>query len=352
MKIAFDQSPLFNENKNRGVGKYTYFLKLFLEKTTDLTLISFKNDEKIPSCDLVHYPYYDPFFLTLPLIKRYPTVVTIHDLVPLIFPEEFPRGLKGELKWQIQKQSLKSVKAIITDSENSKKDIIKFTGINSDKIHVVYLAPLLTNIKITEQEIKDFKVKRHLPDKFLLYVGDINFNKNLPNLFKALQINNCHCEERGDEAICLVLVGQSFLNNKLPEKTQLDNLAGNLLINDRLIKLGGLTDKEIKILYQLASIYIQPSFYEGFGLPVMEAMSSGCPVVCSDRGSLPEIGGNAVLYINPDNLQSIADGIVKILHLDDRSRQYIIEKGKIQASKFTWDNTIQQTIEIYKNIIK
>lgn len=379
MNIAFDTTPLYNNNKNRGVGKYTQKLVEELNKINSSTnprpdlgpiqIIPFHKPGPIPPCDIIHYPYFDPFFLTLPLIKRYPTVVTIHDLIPLIFPKEFPIGLKGELKWQIQKQSLKSVKAIITDSENSKKDIIKFTGINSDKIHVVYLAPLLTDIKITEQEIKDFKAKRHLPDKFLLYVGDINYNKNIPNLYRAINILNHHClpaqagKKRSEEVepqrnpaiggtISLVLVGNSFFNDSLPEKKQLDELENNLNIGKSLIKLGSLTDKEIKILYNLATAYIQPSFYEGFGLPVIEAMSLGCPVICSDRASLPEVGGDAVLYINPQDPQNIAEGIEKILRLNEPERKVIIEKGKTQAQKFTWSKTAINTIRVYNEVLK
>jgi len=346
MNLAFDTSPLSNANKNRGVGKYTQNLLNGLKKAEGIKVNEFQKGQRIPSCDLVHYPYFDPFFLTLPLIKKTPTVVTVHDLIPLVFPEKFPKGLKGELKWQIQRQSLKGCQAIITDSECSKKDITKFTGISSQKIHVVYLAPMLTEIQISEEEINEFKNKFHLPEKFILYIGDINFNKNIPNLYKALNIFNCHCER--SEAICLVLVGNSFTNNSLSEKKELDNLANQLEINNSLIKLGSLTDKEIKILYQLAAVYVQPSLYEGFGLPVIEALSSGCPVVCSDRGSLPEIGGDAVKYINPDNPQNIADAIRKIFSLDDKSRQCIIERGKSQAAKFTWEKTVEKTIDVYE----
>lgn len=343
MNIAFDASPLSNANKNRGVGKYTEMLLSGLRKLSEVNVREFRNGQPIPPCDLVHYPYFDPFFLTLPLFKKYPTVVTIHDLIPLHFPKEFPRGVKGDLKWQIQKQSLKSVKVIITDSECSKRDIIKFTKISPQKIHVVYLAPLFSEINISENEIRNFKQKYSLPDKFLLYIGDINYHKNIPNLYRALGLLK--------EKIKIVLVGNSFLNNSLPEKKQLDKLATDLKIENKLLKLGALTDKEIKILYLLVSAYIQPSLYEGFGLPVVEAMSSGCPVVCSDRGSLPEVAGDAVIYINPDNPQSIAFGIEKILCLDEKSRQDIIEKGKTQSSKFSWTKTVQQTVEIYKKYI-
>jgi len=342
MNISFDVSPLTNNNKNRGIGKYTQNLLKELKKAENITITEFSQGYSIPPCDLVHYPYFDPFFLTLPIIKKYPTIVTIHDLIPLIFPKKFPKGLKGEIKWLIQKTSLKSVKAVITDSQASKKDIVKYTGFNPEHIYVVYLAPMLTDISINPEEINDLKNKYHLPNKFLLYIGDINYNKNVPNLYEAINILN--------SSMSLVLIGNSFLNISLSEKKQLDQLAKNLNIESRLLKLGGLTDKEIKAIYQLATAYIQPSLYEGFGLPVIEALSLGCPVVCSRGGSLPEVAGEAVIYIDPHRPQNISEGIERVLRLDDISRQEFLVKGKAQASKFSWTNTVNRTIDVYNRL--
>src|SRR4030066_391797 len=131
MKIALDISPLGSRHKFRGTGSYTQSLKNALIKYfPQYEYISFiKLPKKFKSADLIHFPYFDPFFLTLPMMRKLPTVVTVHDLIPLLFPQNFPAGFKGKIKWQIQKNILKRVNAVITDSESSKKDIVRLTGI-------------------------------------------------------------------------------------------------------------------------------------------------------------------------------------------------------------------------------
>src|SRR5690606_743268 len=142
--------------------------------------------------DIIHYPYFDPFFLTLPLKKRVKTIVTVHDLTPLVFPDAFPAGIKGKLSWQVQKYSLKSASAIIADSEASKKDIIRLTGIDSNKIHVVYLAAgeEFERLQLSDTRNKELRKKYKLPENFLLYVGDVTWNKNLPRLLDAIEEAN------------------------------------------------------------------------------------------------------------------------------------------------------------------
>src|ERR1035437_9648563 len=146
MKIAIDMSPLktgnFLQHRVRGTGFYLENLKRSLLKYYPKNeYIFFTRGEKLPKdVEVVHYPYFEPFFLTLPVFSKNKKIVTVHDLTPLVFPDHFKSGLKGNLKWQIQKLALKNADAIITDSESSKKDIVKFAGINSEKIKVVYLA--------------------------------------------------------------------------------------------------------------------------------------------------------------------------------------------------------------------
>src|SRR6185369_10508691 len=148
---------------------------------------SFFNTMQSPSreADVIHYPYFDPFFITLPLKKIKPTVVTVHDLIPLVFPDKFPSGVKGFIKWQIQKLSLLGVNRIITDSKASKADVSRITGYARSKIDSVYLAPDPTYQKVTDTKILD-EVKRtfSLPERFILNVSDVNWNKNIPGLLQ------------------------------------------------------------------------------------------------------------------------------------------------------------------------
>ena len=146
MNVAIDVSPLksghYLQHRVRGTGFYIQNLRLSLEKYYSENKYTYFNrgDLLDKNTDVVHYPYFEPFFLTLPILSKYKTVVTVHDLTPLVFPEHFKSGLKGALKWQIQKASLRNAVSIITDSESSKKDIVKYVGINESKIKVVYLA--------------------------------------------------------------------------------------------------------------------------------------------------------------------------------------------------------------------
>src|SRR5438046_3377790 len=142
MKIGIDISPLSSGHKVRGTGFYLQHLKDALEKYfPENKYAFFTSGEKIPEkIDLVHYPYFEPFLITLPFKKPHKLVVTILDLTPLVFPEHFPSGVKGRLKWQVQRMLVKQADAIITISLASKKDIIRFTGIPARKIHVTYLA--------------------------------------------------------------------------------------------------------------------------------------------------------------------------------------------------------------------
>src|SRR6266581_1905653 len=142
MKIAIDISPLQTGHKVRGVGFYLKNLKkTLLRYDTRNDYIFFAQDEKLDNkADLVHYPYFEPFFITLPFFSKQKRVVTVHDLTPIVFPEHFPAGIKGKFSWQVQKFNLQRSDGIITDSESSKKDIIRYVGAPESKIHVVYLA--------------------------------------------------------------------------------------------------------------------------------------------------------------------------------------------------------------------
>ena len=143
MHIAMDISPLETGHSGRGVGVYTKRLieaMQMYEKSHTVSLVTHQHD--IPeSCNIVHYPYFDPFFLTLPFFRKYPSVVTIHDVIPLLYPDKFPSGIKGSIRFQLQKLSLRGVRRVITDSKTSKRDIQTIIGRNPNSVDVVYLAP-------------------------------------------------------------------------------------------------------------------------------------------------------------------------------------------------------------------
>lgn len=347
MKIAIDISPLSSGHKIRGVGFYLKHLKNALEQNfSTISFSFFSKSEEIPQdVDIIHYPYFEPFFVTLPLAKKKPTVVTVHDLTPLVLSHLFPIGIKGRIKWEVQKRLLRSVDAIITDSENSKNDIARIVGYPKEKIHVVYLAAGEEFKRITNNQypISNIKKKYSLPEKFALYVGDVTPNKNLPRLVKAcIQAN-----------VPLVMVGKSLVAKEYdrsnPWNKDLVEVQRLVKENKSLISLGFVESEELVALYNLATVFVMPSLYEGFGLPVIEAMACGCPVIASTKGSLPEVAGEAALYVEAEDIENISDGIKKVMG-DNALQKKLSKKGLEQVEKFSWKKTAEQTVKVYETI--
>jgi glycosyltransferase involved in cell wall biosynthesis len=347
IKVAIDISPLESSHQFRGIGSYTKRLVAALEKVDEKNKYILINQQSAvinQQFDLIHYPYFDLFWLTLPFKKPKPTVVTVHDLIPLVFPDKFPKGIKGWLKYQIQRQSLRRAEAIITDSENSKRDIMKFIGFPQEKIYVVYLAAAeaFKPIKSTAR-LEQIKKKYYLPPSFVLYVGDVNYNKNILGLVKA-------CKKI---KIPLVIVGKEAVQEDFDQfhaenqpLVQLIELYGK---DNDVLRLGFVSEEDLTAIYNLAMVYCQPSFYEGFGLPVLEAMACGTPVVAAKTASLPEICGEAALMVDPKKTDEISLGIKRIID-DKMLRERLVKRGLTQVKKFSWEKTARETIKVYERI--
>lgn len=351
MKVAIDVTPLKSAHKNRGIGNYTNNLIENLKKDKTIQLQTFTNISEVKGVDLVHYPWFDFFFHKLPVIKRAPTVVTIHDVIPLIFKQNYPAGIKGRFNFFLQKLALSSCKSLITDSEVSKKDIIKYLKIEKDKINVVHLAADSNFRPLKENERLLTKRKYSLPDRFILYTGDANWVKNLPFL-----INGFKLLKKDFLDLKLVLVGGVFLKKldnidhpELESLKKVNELIIKLHLEEEVIRLGQVDTESLVGIYNSATVYIQPSLYEGFGLPVLEAMSCGTPVICSKEGSLPEIAGNAAIYFDPKNLNQFVTILVDLLK--DKALQSRLSKLALrEAIKYSWKKTARETIKIYLSL--
>ena len=291
--------------------------------------------------DLIHYPQWDYLSTEWPkLISKIPIILTIHDVIPLEFPDHYPRGIKGGFNLLLQKLALNRACAVITDSYASVKAIRTHLSVPHHKINLIYLAAAPHFKPITNKTtLENIKKKYSLPDKFVLYVGDINWNKNLPGLASACQRIN----------IPLVIVGkhaaginQMDLNH--PELSHLKNI-------DPFIALGFLPDDDLVAVYNLATVYCQASFAEGFGLPVLEAMACGTPVVCTNTHSLPEICQKAAAYFDPYDINDIAKTITNILN-NSSLRTVMKKQGLIQVAKYSWVNTARATLQVYKEVIQ
>lgn len=353
MKVAINTYPLHSAHKDRGIGHYTASLLNYLKKDKDLEIIEFINISEVKNADVVHYPWFDFFFHSLPIKKKFPTVVTIHDTTPLVFPKHYPLGIRGKLNLILQKISLKGCKQIISDSENSKKDIVKFFRIKESKIKVIPLAADSIFRPLKDTKLLHIKRKYKLPDNFLLYVGDANWVKNLPFLIRGFK----KLLEGDYKDLGLVLVGKVFLKNveninhpELESLKQVNRLIREFNLEEKVVRPGFIEDEDLVAFYNLATIYIQPSLYEGFGLSLLQALSCGTPVVSSDRGSLPEVCGNAAVYFDPTNLNQFRSIISEILQ--NKSLQNKLSKlGFKQSSKFSWEKVVAETKVVYKNAI-
>lgn len=343
MKIAIDVSPLSSGHRIRGVGFYlTHILQAFKKYYPQHQYLEFTQNPP-EEYDVIHYPYFDPFFLTLPVFGKSRTVVTVHDLTPLVLPNIFPIGLRGKVAWAIQKSALKRAKRIITDSISSKKDVEKLTGISASKINSVYLAAGDQFKKLEDAEKKSkIKTKYKLPNVFALYVGDATPNKNLPNLVKAILRTQ----------IPLIMVGKSLVDVSIDLSnvwTKDIKIVRELQTQhaSQIRLLGFVPDEDLVQLYNLATVLVMPSIYEGFGLPVIEAFACGCPVISSNKGSLGEIIGNAAFTVDPHNIESISDAIQKLVG-DKKLAKQLSQAGIQQSKEFSWKKTASETLKTYQ----
>ena len=350
MKVAIDTAPLQENSAHhiRGSGFYLRHLIDAISESDTVTLLPFVSQKEIPSdADLVHFPYFEPFFLTLPHMRSYKTVVTVHDLTPIVFSKHFPVGIKGALKWQVQKYALSSVEAIITDSHSSKNDIVRITGVNPDKVFVIPLAAAghFKKLPMNSAEKDLLRRKYALPDRFVLYVGDVTWNKNLPRLIKAVK----------KLQVPLLLAGKALTETDFDrdnawnrDRVEVERLVA---ASENIRLLGFVPDEDLVALYNLATVFAMPSIYEGFGLPILEAMSCGVPVVAAKAGSLPEVGGDAAMYVDPYNEDEIASAMQKLFS-DGRLRESLSKKGIEQAKNFSWRTTAAMTGDVYQHVVK
>lgn len=288
--------------------------------------------------NIFHSPAY-----VCPLIKTCPTVVTIHDMAYLLYPEKFVSAYRNYLKFWIPICTL-SVDKIITDSQCSKKDIVRLLKIPENKVEVVYLGKSKEFMPIKDISIiNELKEKYKLYNDFILYVGTIEPRKNISGLIRAYRTLK---DLYPDFAYKLVIGGE-----KGWLYSDIFNLVKKLSLLNDVIFLGFIPNNELPVLYNAAKVFVYPSLYEGFGLPVLEAMACGTPVVTSNTSSLPEIVGDAGILVDPLDDKALAQAINRIL-IDSEFRNNLISKGKERAKLFSWEKTAERTMEVYKKILK
>jgi glycosyltransferase involved in cell wall biosynthesis len=286
--------------------------------------------------DLIHCPMH-----VIPLMKasKLKTVATVHDLANFKFPQ-FYTNSKQKYLTTLTKLSAKRADHLIAVSQNTKQDLIELLGIEESKISVVHNGLNLDSPPLNEDEFQKFKQKHALPNKYLLFVGTLEPRKNIEGLLDAL----IHLAQQKSKTYPLVIAGpKGWLYENIEKKIKKYQEISRVIIT------GYLQDPELVSLYQNAHLFIYPSFYEGFGFPVLEAMANSAPVICSNNSSLPEVGGKAVAYIDPKSPENIAENIENLFH-NENERKKMITAGLAQAKKFSWEKAAEETFKIYRKI--
>ena len=267
----------------------------------------------------------------------YASVVTVHDLVAFLFPETIPRKYAVYMRWLLTRV-VKRADRIISVSYNTKEDLVRILGVDPEKITVVHEAaqPQFRPIK-DENKLEQVRRRYGIPGPFIYHVGNIEPRKNLVRLVKAFML----ARQRLHSPVRLVITGQKgWLTGKLFRSL------GGLELGDHVIFTGYVPHQELPLLMNAARAFVFPSLYEGFGLPVLEAMSCGTPVVTSNISSLPEIVGRAAVLVDPNDLDSIAEGMVRVLE-DEGLRWKLSAEGLVQARRFSWDKAAQETLRVF-----
>jgi len=332
--FASSENKAFYETENKHfqvtdiglMGKNKFSRIIWEQLVLPFKLISLKADI-----------LFSPGFVC-PFIKPIKYVTVIHDMTFFSHPQVHTFFKKIYFPIMI-KHSLKNSEKIISVSYNTKKEIMKYSNIQENNIIVTHLSAN----KFPQNKVSDEKEllaeKYKIQTEYLLFVGMIEPRKNITLIIEALG-------KISDKKIKLVVVGKKgWMVDELFEMIKLKG------IEDRIIFTGFIDDDELEIFYKNAKVFLYPSLYEGFGIPVLEAMSAGCPVITSNISSLPEVAGDAAILINPQKQSELTDSINRLLE-NSKLRTELITKGFENVKKFSWEKTAEQTLKVFENISK
>jgi len=285
---------------------------------------------------LYHAPHY-----VLPPLVRCRSVVTIHDCIHLMFPQYLPNRLALRYARTAISMAARRATRVLTVSESSKRDILRFVDTQSDKIAVIYNAyDERFGVEPREEDVVRVRERYQLHDEFVLYAGNVKPHKNLERLIVAFDL----VRKRGLDHLKLVLIGDD-----ISRYAALRRAVHRHQLHKHVRFLGYLPEETLAVMYRLAGLFVFPSLYEGFGLPPLEAMASGTPVVTSNVSSLPEVAGDAAILVDPHSPHAIADGIHRLL-TDEELRRDLRLKGLARARQFSWEEAVRRVRAIYQEV--
>ena len=283
----------------------------------------------------------------IPLRYKGKFCVTTHDLAIYRNPDLFPPSQGFSIKY-IVPRSIHRAKKVIAVSESTKKDVQEFFGVDSKNIKVIYEGVDHNRFFVSSQRADQsdyIKKKYKIRNKFLLFVGTLEPRKNLIRLLEAFYRLLADRPEYKEQYQLVLAGAKGWLYDSIFDEVKNRRLGNNVLFP------GYVTSKDLPLLYQQATLFIYPSLYEGFGLPVLEAMSSGTPVITSAVSAMPEIAGPGALLVDPQDTEEITKSMREFLE-DKEIRKSYSEKGKKQAHKFSWQKCARETMEVYREVAK
>lgn len=291
--------------------------------------------------DLLHVPYFAP-----PFFSRVPTVITIHDVIPLLLPAYRPVG-KVRAYMSLVARAARRSTMVITVSQHAKQEIMQTLHIPAERIRVIYQAAGDEYRPISDPTVlESVRARYGLGKRYIFYLGGLDERKNVPQLVRAFA---CLQAKLNDPDLQLFISGNPDKQKGalFPDPRP---IAAELGVQEKVL-YRFVEEEDKPAVYNAASLFVYPSRYEGFGLPPLEAMACGTPVVCSNRTSLPEVVGDAALTVDPEDTQALADAMQRVLS-DDMLRAELREKSLQRSQHFSWRKTAQETLGVYEEALR
>lgn len=329
-----DQRPELPPTKNDRIKYVNIKISKKLLLKTQAAVGLPRLEHLIGELDIYHEPAHNELRAT-----RAKKIITIHDLSPLTglyTPPDYTEYMKNYFA-----ATAHWADAVIADSEATRRDVIEKLGISEDRVVRIYLAAHGASGMIEDRDsVRELCGRLGLDREFFLYVGTIEPKKNLVNIIKAY---NAFRADRKDAPMLALTGGRGWLSDDVFTEANISPYSGDIVFT------GYVGDDDISCLMNGALAFVYPSRFEGFGLPVIEAMACGVPVITSNVTSLPEVAGDAALLVSPDDVEAIAHSLRRIT--DEPSlRDDLIKKGFVQNSKFSWEQTARETLDLYRSL--
>ncbi len=315
----------------------------FEVQTAEVPIYSLAEHVKMPrlfraaGCDVVHVPHYD-----LPIGTPSPCIVTVHDLLHLRRPGLLRRPLQAAAAGFLLRHAVARADAILAVSHTTRDELIRVLRVEPERIQVIPNGLDPSYRRPEPSEIEALRLRLELPQRFLLYVGLLRPHKNVVRMVEAFER-----AARAAGPLSLVLRGRPEARyGEVLAAIEAARRTADIRILDQHVAAA-----DMPCLYAAARAYVQPSLHEGFGLPPLEALACGVPVLAADAGALPEVLGSAALYVQPQDAAAIAAGMVRIV-TDSVLRAALIERGPAQVEHFDWRASARATLAVYERVAR